>query len=64
MFLRSFVLSITCAKFVAGQQCNEEDHHPENGGYFIVGAAGESDRTNLDSAHGQKLPDATWSASK
>lgn len=41
-------------------QCNEEDHHPENGGYFYVGVAGESDTTNLDSAHGQKLPNATW----
>lgn len=49
---------------VSSQQCNEDDHHPENGGYFIVGAAGESDRTNLDSAHGQKLPDPTWSATR
>lgn len=44
----------------SAQQCTEEDHHPENGGYFIVGAAGVSDTTNLDSAHGQKLPDFRW----
>jgi len=43
-------------------QCNEADHHPKNGGYFFVGVAGESDTTDLDSAHGEKLPDATWAA--
>lgn len=42
--------------------CNEADHHPENGGYFYVGVGGVSDTTNLDSAHGQKLPNATWTS--
>jgi len=42
-------------------QCNEDDHHPENGGYFYVGAAGLSTDINLDSAHGQMLPNNTWS---
>ena len=41
-------------------QCNENDHHPENDGYYLTGAAGLSNTTNLDSAHGQKLPDNTW----
>lgn len=43
-------------------QCNEDDHHPENGGYFQIGAAGLSNETNLDVSHGQKLPDDTWAA--
>ena len=41
-------------------QCNIDEHHPENGGYFFSGAAGLSDATNLDSAHLQKLPNSTW----
>jgi len=40
--------------------CNEDEHHPENGGYFFVGVGGQSDTVNLDSAHGQRLPNATW----
>jgi len=44
----------------ASAVCNEDDHHPENGGYFFVGVAGVSDTENLDSAHGQKHPNATW----
>jgi hypothetical protein len=41
-------------------QCNVDEHHPENGGYFFSGVAGLSDAANLDSAHLQKLPNTTW----
>mmetsp|Transcript_24735 Transcript_24735/g.44577 ORF Transcript_24735/g.44577 Transcript_24735/m.44577 type:complete len:412 (-) Transcript_24735:255-1490(-) len=46
----------------ADAACNVDDHHPENDGFFFVGAAGESNLTNLDSAHGQKLQNSTWAS--
>lgn len=60
--VRLSVFAVVAAVFVteAAGQCNEDDHHPENGGYFFVGAAGLSSDVNLDSAHGQKLPNNTW----
>lgn len=44
----------------ATAQCNENDHHPKNGGFFLTGAAGLSNTTDLDSSHGEKRPDNTW----
>lgn len=55
-----FFSAVAIAGAAAQESCNEDDHHPENGGFFFVGVGGESDTTNLDSAHGQKLPNATW----
>lgn len=54
-----FFLLLSIFNSVAAQ-CNEDDHHPENGGYFFVGVAGLSDIAAVDSVHGQKLPNATW----
>jgi len=41
-------------------QCNEDEHHPANGGYFFIGAAGLSDEVNPDSSHGHRFPNSTW----
>ena len=54
------VLGLSLLAIGAFAQCNEDEHHPENGGYFFVGAAGVSSDVDLDSAHGQKLPNSTW----
>lgn len=56
--MRILLLLVSIASVLS--DCNIADHHPENGGYFFVGVGGESDTTNLDSAHGQKLENATW----
>ena len=56
--LKVVLLSLFSASATA--QCNVDDHHPENGGFFFVGAAGLSTDVNLDSSRGQKLPNNTW----
>eukprot|EP00980_Cylindrotheca_fusiformis_P018998 scaffold6369_cov99-Cylindrotheca_fusiformis.AAC.2 len=53
-------LSFSLLAVGASAECNTDDHHPENGGYFYVGVAGLSTDENLDSAHGQRLPNNTW----
>ena len=60
MMLKITALVLSLLVVGASAQCNEDEHHPENGGYFFVGAAGVSSDVDLDSAHGQMLPNSTW----
>jgi len=45
---------------VEGATCNVEDHHPENGGYFIEGIAGFGETVDPDSSTKRKITNSTW----
>lgn len=40
--------------------CNEDEHHPENGGYFIEGIAGFG--STVDPGTKRKITNSTWAA--
>merc|ERR1719491_34491 len=43
-----------------GGVCNEDDHHPENGGYFIEGIAGFGDGLDPMSTSNRTITNSTW----
>lgn len=45
---------------VDGAVCNEDDHHPENGGYFIEGIAGFGSTVDPNSDSKRKIHNSTW----
>lgn len=40
--------------------CNEDSHHPENGGYFVEGIAGISAEIDPNSSNNRRYDNATW----
>jgi len=44
---------------VDGATCNEDDHHPENGGYFIEGINGHG-KTSDPTTPNRKITNSTW----
>eukprot|EP00547_Thalassionema_nitzschioides_P003455 CAMPEP_0194203566 /NCGR_PEP_ID=MMETSP0156-20130528/3297_1 /TAXON_ID=33649 /ORGANISM="Thalassionema nitzschioides, Strain L26-B" /LENGTH=638 /DNA_ID=CAMNT_0038929339 /DNA_START=510 /DNA_END=2426 /DNA_ORIENTATION=+ len=62
IILTSFLLAISSVTSQTPNSCIPDRHFNDDDGYFEEGVAGLSTDLDLDSAHGQKLPNSTWAA--
>lgn len=53
---------VAVVKSQTPNSCMKDIHFNDEDGYYTEGVAGLSTELDLDSAHGQKLPNTTWMA--